>query len=162
MSGKFLLIYICNFHVLSHLLLIYICKLYWNPNKGMYTEAVVKYNELIEKEREKINEGGNVNANIHFWSERNLECLYNLLEWKQLNEKLEELTMSGSEDYLMTGSTFTERLIMNQKCRETYLPKHLSCITHSHKIGVESIHPFLDVYSSAGETIGASNKVIFL
>ena len=31
MSGNFLLIYICNFHVLSHLLLIYICKLHWNP-----------------------------------------------------------------------------------------------------------------------------------
>jgi hypothetical protein len=30
--GKFLLIYICNFHVLSHLLLIYICKLHWNLN----------------------------------------------------------------------------------------------------------------------------------
>ena len=30
MSGEFLLIYICNFHVLSHLLLIYICKLHWN------------------------------------------------------------------------------------------------------------------------------------
>ena len=24
------MIYICNFHVLSHLLLIYICKLHWN------------------------------------------------------------------------------------------------------------------------------------
>ena len=30
MSGNFLLIYICNFHVLSDLLLIYICKLHWN------------------------------------------------------------------------------------------------------------------------------------
>ena len=30
MSGKFLLIYICNFHVLSNLLLIYICKFHWN------------------------------------------------------------------------------------------------------------------------------------
>jgi hypothetical protein len=30
MSGKLLLIYICNFHVLSYLLLIYICKLHWN------------------------------------------------------------------------------------------------------------------------------------
>ena len=29
-EGKFLLIYICNFHVLSNLLLIYICKLHWN------------------------------------------------------------------------------------------------------------------------------------
>ena len=29
-GGNFLLIYICNFHVLSHLLLIYICKLHWN------------------------------------------------------------------------------------------------------------------------------------
>ena len=28
-EGKLLLIYICNFHVLSHLLLIYICKLHW-------------------------------------------------------------------------------------------------------------------------------------
>ena len=30
MSGNLLLIYICNFHVLSNLLLIYICKLHWN------------------------------------------------------------------------------------------------------------------------------------
>ena len=30
MSGKLLLIYICNFHVLNHLLLIYICKFHWN------------------------------------------------------------------------------------------------------------------------------------
>ena len=30
MSGKLLLIYIWNFHVLSLLLLIYICKLHWN------------------------------------------------------------------------------------------------------------------------------------
>ena len=30
MSGKSLLIYICNFHVLSHLLLRYMCKLHWN------------------------------------------------------------------------------------------------------------------------------------
>ena len=30
LKGNFLLIYICNFHVLSHLLLIYICKLHWN------------------------------------------------------------------------------------------------------------------------------------
>ena len=28
MSGEYLLIYICNFHVLSHFLLIYICKLH--------------------------------------------------------------------------------------------------------------------------------------
>ena len=30
LSGKLLLIYICNLHVLSHLLLIYIFKLHWN------------------------------------------------------------------------------------------------------------------------------------
>ncbi len=30
--GKLLLIYICNFHVLSNLLMIYICKLHWNLN----------------------------------------------------------------------------------------------------------------------------------
>jgi hypothetical protein len=31
MAGKLLLIYICNFHVLNHLPLIYMCKLLWNP-----------------------------------------------------------------------------------------------------------------------------------
>jgi hypothetical protein len=30
--GKSLLIYICNFHVLSRLLFIYICKLHWNQS----------------------------------------------------------------------------------------------------------------------------------
>ena len=29
-QGKLLMIYICNFHVLNHLLLIYMCKLHWN------------------------------------------------------------------------------------------------------------------------------------
>ena len=33
MSGKSLLIYIWNFHVLSNLLLIYICKLHWNRRR---------------------------------------------------------------------------------------------------------------------------------
>ena len=31
-SGTSFLIFICNFHVLSHLLLNYICKLHWNLN----------------------------------------------------------------------------------------------------------------------------------
>ena len=31
-EGKLLMIYICNFHVLSNLPLIYICKLHWNLN----------------------------------------------------------------------------------------------------------------------------------
>ena len=34
-KGNFLLIYICNFHVLSDLLLIYICKLHWNRHLGV-------------------------------------------------------------------------------------------------------------------------------
>jgi dynein heavy chain, axonemal len=33
-TGNFLLIYIRNFHVLNHLLLIYICKLHWNLSHG--------------------------------------------------------------------------------------------------------------------------------
>ena len=41
-NGKFLLIYIYNFHVLSHLLLIYICKLHWNLN----TMFVCQVNDL--------------------------------------------------------------------------------------------------------------------
>ena len=44
-SGKLLLIYICNFHVLSNLLLIYICKLHWNSHKvsnGVEAIALLK------------------------------------------------------------------------------------------------------------------------
>ena len=37
--GNFLLIYICNFHVLSHFLLIYICKLHWN--QGLISEELL-------------------------------------------------------------------------------------------------------------------------
>jgi hypothetical protein len=33
-DGKLLMIYIYNFHVLSHLLLIYMCKLHWNLNRN--------------------------------------------------------------------------------------------------------------------------------
>ena len=36
MSGKFLMIYICNFHVLNHFLLIYICKLHWNLSTAVF------------------------------------------------------------------------------------------------------------------------------
>ena len=36
MSGKLLMIYICNFHVLSDLLLICICKLHWNTELVRY------------------------------------------------------------------------------------------------------------------------------
>ena len=35
-SGNSLLIYICNFHVLSNLLLIYICKLHWDSVEEMF------------------------------------------------------------------------------------------------------------------------------
>ena len=47
MSGKLLMIYMCNFHVLSNLLLIYICKLHWNFLKVLILEwlpcSVVSY-----------------------------------------------------------------------------------------------------------------------
>ena len=45
-GGKFLLIYICNFHVLSNLLLIYICKLHWNSRRT-----------LCGSDRTAVNEG---------------------------------------------------------------------------------------------------------
>ena len=38
--GNFLLIYICNFHVLSHLLMIYICKLHWNLNTMFVCQVI--------------------------------------------------------------------------------------------------------------------------
>ena len=43
--GNFLLIYICNFHVLSHLRLIYICKLHWNL--FYVCEVVAKLENLL-------------------------------------------------------------------------------------------------------------------
>ena len=50
MSGKFLLIYICNFHVLSHLLLIYICKLHWIwQGKPIGSASVAQVHEAIWK-----------------------------------------------------------------------------------------------------------------
>jgi hypothetical protein len=39
-KGNFLLIYICNFHVLNHLLLIYIFKLHWNLNVLLCIKAL--------------------------------------------------------------------------------------------------------------------------
>jgi hypothetical protein len=40
-AGKLLLICICNFHVLSHLLMIYICKLHWNLQTFCSSAALV-------------------------------------------------------------------------------------------------------------------------
>jgi hypothetical protein len=39
-QGDLLLIYICNFHVLSNLLLIYTCKLYWNLNTMFVCQVI--------------------------------------------------------------------------------------------------------------------------
>jgi hypothetical protein len=44
MSGNSLLIYICNFHVLSHLLLIYICKLHW---KGLECATAIDADDFL-------------------------------------------------------------------------------------------------------------------
>ena len=38
--GKLLMIIICNFHVLSHLLFIYICKLHWKPSQETDLECL--------------------------------------------------------------------------------------------------------------------------
>ena len=45
MSGNFLLIYICDFHVVNHLLLIYICKLHWNLNRDRKSSCKVRSSE---------------------------------------------------------------------------------------------------------------------
>ena len=48
-GGEFLLIYLCNFHVLSHLLLMYICKLHWNRIRSMSSVAwsIVSNQEMM-------------------------------------------------------------------------------------------------------------------
>ena len=53
--GKLLLIYICNFHVLSNLQLIYICKLHWNLPVTTY-----EHNEAHE-----VSDASQVIMNIH-------------------------------------------------------------------------------------------------
>ena len=65
MSGKLLLIYICNFHVLSHLLLIYICKLHWNWRKKKPEVDEEEVRKKEEEEKEKLlaeNEADNDDA----------------------------------------------------------------------------------------------------
>ena len=55
MSGKLLVIYICIFHVLSHFLLIYICKLHWNLHRcNPYVIWTLIYHDAFEKQREQI------------------------------------------------------------------------------------------------------------
>ena len=62
MSGEFLLIFICNFHVLSHLLLNYICKLHWNLNtKGSETVKTHLDSETTRLE-EMVQRGHETNA----------------------------------------------------------------------------------------------------
>ena len=48
-QGKFPLIYICNFHVLSNLLLIYICKLHWNNQAIVLVQQLTARNEEMKK-----------------------------------------------------------------------------------------------------------------
>ena len=43
MSGKLLLIYICNFYFLSHLLLIYICNFHWNLTDMHVEECILRF-----------------------------------------------------------------------------------------------------------------------
>ena len=50
MSGKLLLIYIRNFHVLSHFLLIYICKLHWGRVvRKSFEERFLRWKEIFLK-----------------------------------------------------------------------------------------------------------------
>jgi hypothetical protein len=53
LPGNFLLIYLCNFHVLSHLLLIYICILHWNHNKDDDEEDDEDDDKDMDEENDK-------------------------------------------------------------------------------------------------------------
>ena len=55
-TGNFLLVYISNFHVLNHLLLIYICKLHWNLNRLNATISAV----LITAEGDEEDDAGSL------------------------------------------------------------------------------------------------------
>ena len=59
MTGNFLLIYICNFHVLSPFLLIYICKLHWIfiDLLGVYNDRQCHVNDLSEVLRRAATNG---------------------------------------------------------------------------------------------------------
>ena len=45
--GKLLIIYICNFHVISNLLLIHICKLHWNTWDPVWSEPKQKVRQVL-------------------------------------------------------------------------------------------------------------------
>jgi hypothetical protein len=49
-TGKFPLIYICNLHVLSNLLLIYICKLNWNFNTIFNDTVIQRATEMVDED----------------------------------------------------------------------------------------------------------------
>ena len=56
MSGKSIMMYICNFHVLSNLLLIYICKLHWNRTLTVTSERCREIAESMHKVRWELDE----------------------------------------------------------------------------------------------------------
>ena len=51
-AGNFPLLFMCNFHVLTHLLLIYICKLHWNVQSQL---SVLRHGDgLVKAEKELL------------------------------------------------------------------------------------------------------------
>jgi RNA pol II accessory factor, Cdc73 family, C-terminal len=51
MSGNFLLIYICNFHVLNLFLRIYICKLHWGSYNAFEFLSEAKWTSIEDRKR---------------------------------------------------------------------------------------------------------------
>jgi hypothetical protein len=62
MLGNFLLIYVCNFHVLSHLLLIYVCKLHLNLHRLQDVEGIptVIFVSMHDLEQAQLNAVGDL------------------------------------------------------------------------------------------------------
>ena len=59
--GNFLLIYVCNFHVLNHFFLIYTCKLHWNLDQ--------EYSNALEAAKESGEELSTDAANAFIFNE---------------------------------------------------------------------------------------------
>ena len=53
-EGNFLLIYICNFHVLNHLLLIFICKLHWKVLMTMDKSMLMSPDDIALQHYQKM------------------------------------------------------------------------------------------------------------
>jgi DNA-dependent protein kinase catalytic subunit len=121
---------------------------------GNYPEAVSIYNNLIEKYGAVLDDSGagqspvegvdvgvsDINEEIDFWDERSLECLRQLLDWKQLEQKIDSVASNWLDrtnlmDVTESGPTtakpwkqFILNPLANSRKRNVLIPLKMGCL----------------------------------